>query len=264
MFPGQSLGGNSASASGASGVGVAGMANSGSSNGSGASSAGASGNQSVGGAGASGSAQADSGQPGSGASASSQGAAGQSASGGASSGRGGSGQPGSNGAGGSSGSTGYASTAGNPLYPQGGSGDPGSGSPAGAALNRIALPDTAPRRASARPAPVRPGRQFAERDWTIFIECTDDAVVLPNRQKVPLASLPRRATDANPLRDTVSKMIERRQSFVPAGEPPYRPRICFLVRPEGLRTYYLAYPALEMLQLPMTRQEVRVEEEPKH
>ena len=56
-------------------------------------------------------------------------------------------------------------------------------------------------------------------------------------------------------------MIARRQGTVRPGEPPYRPQVRLLVRPDGLRTYYLAYPLLESLQVPMTRQNLEPEEE---
>ena len=136
------------------------------------------------------------------------------------------------------------------------SGEPGDGS-GGNLLSRLAPPSTDRKPPSPRPLPVRPGRQFADRDWIILIECTAEGLVLQSSgQKVPAAKLPRKTGDSNPLLEAVQKMIDRRQALVPAGEPPYSPRIRFLVRPEGLRAYYLAYPALELLQLPMTRQEM--------
>ena len=55
-------------------------------------------------------------------------------------------------------------------------------------------------------------------------------------------------------------MIARRQATVRPGEPPYRPMIRFRVLPDGLRTYHLAYPALEALHVPMTRENVDPEE----
>jgi hypothetical protein len=54
----------------------------------------------------------------------------------------------------------------------------------------------------------------------------------------------------------VRQMIARRQALVRPGEPPYRPQVRFLVHPESLRTYFLAYPALEPLGIPLTRQNV--------
>jgi hypothetical protein len=49
-------------------------------------------------------------------------------------------------------------------------------------------------------------------------------------------------------------MIARRQATVLPGEPPYRPLLRFQVQPEGLRSYYLAYPLLAPLGVPMARE----------
>ena len=46
---------------------------------------------------------------------------------------------------------------------------------------------------------------------------------------------------------TVTNLIARRQASVRAGEPPYRPVICFQVSSEGLKTYYHAWPLLDRL-----------------
>lgn len=140
-----------------------------------------------------------------------------------------------------------------------GHGEPGA---EGNALSRLGPPSTEHRPTS--PTPVRPGRLFSDRDWTIIVECKADAVVVhPGGQQVAASALPRRATDPNPLQQLVRRMIDRRQALVPAGEPPYRPRLRFLVHPEGLRTYYQAYPALEGLRLPMERQNVEMNEDTK-
>ena len=56
-------------------------------------------------------------------------------------------------------------------------------------------------------------------------------------------------------------MVARRQASVRPGEAPYRPQLRFLVRPDGLRSFHLAYPALESLRLPMTRQDIDRNEE---
>jgi hypothetical protein len=42
---------------------------------------------------------------------------------------------------------------------------------------------------------------------------------------------------------------------------PYRPQIRFLVRPEGVRTFFLAYPVLEVVGVPMNRQDVERDED---
>jgi hypothetical protein len=111
-----------------------------------------------------------------------------------------------------------------------------------------------------RPAPRIVGL-VGNRDWVIPIECVADGVVLhPARQKVALAELEARQS-GNVLQAAVQQMIARRQGTVRPGEPPYRPQVRLLVRPDGLRAYYLAYPLLESLQVPITRQNLEREEE---
>jgi hypothetical protein len=111
---------------------------------------------------------------------------------------------------------------------------------------------------------LHPGLFINNRDWVIPIECRADAVVvLPGGQTIASAALVAGAGDRNPLRDLVGGMIARRQATVRPGEPPYRPMIRFRVRPEGLRSYYLAYPALERLGVPMSRESIDPDEESK-
>ena len=94
--------------------------------------------------------------------------------------------------------------------------------------------------------PVIPAT-IRSRDWIIHLECAVDGVVLPTGQRVPAGS-----------RDQVLKAVQdlmaRRQAQLRPGEPPWRPQIRFQVRPDGLRTYYQAFPALEPLGLVMTRE----------
>src|SRR5436305_1621069 len=40
------------------------------------------------------------------------------------------------------------------------------------------------------------------------------------------------------------------------GEPPYRPLVRFRVHPDGVRSYYFAYPLVEILGVPMSREYV--------
>ncbi|HXG09168.1 MAG TPA: hypothetical protein VNK04_05205 [Gemmataceae bacterium] len=112
-----------------------------------------------------------------------------------------------------------------------------------------------PERGTGKPPP-RPIRLSGNRDLIIQVECTAGAVVLhPTRLRIPTTALTPRG-DANPLVQAVRQMITRRQASVRPGETPYRPQVRFLVRPDGLRAFHLAYPALEALRLPMTRQDI--------
>ncbi len=105
--------------------------------------------------------------------------------------------------------------------------------------------------------PKRPARVNGGREWVIPIECTSEGVVVPagGSQKISVATL-QRSEGAAALRQAVKTMIDRRQATVRPGEIPYQPQIRLLVRPEGLRAYYFAFPALETLQVPMTRTNV--------
>jgi len=90
------------------------------------------------------------------------------------------------------------------------------------------------------------------------VECQADTVVVRSLGlRVPAASLESADQDQGRLARAVQKLIADRQATVRPGEPPYRPVIRFLVHPEGLRTYYLVYPQLEVLRLPMTRENVQ-------
>lgn len=131
--------------------------------------------------------------------------------------------------------------------PGGGGGEPDP-------LGRFAVPpliadkDKAPK----RPPPL--GRIIGNRDFTVVIEChVDHATVLPGGAQFRWPTQASAAADQN-LARYVQQLIERRQASVRPGEPPYRPRIHFKVAPDGLRTYYRAYPPLEPLRVPMARE----------
>jgi hypothetical protein len=108
---------------------------------------------------------------------------------------------------------------------------------------------------------LRPFLFNRSRDWVINIDCSVDWLVLEGTGEwiAPLALI---AADpsTNPLFKSVQAMIERRQATVPPGELPYRPLIRFRVHADGVRAYYLAYPALEALNVPMSRENVEPED----
>jgi hypothetical protein len=102
------------------------------------------------------------------------------------------------------------------------------------------------------------GRILGNRDWLIYIECDADGVVVKQgNQRFTLQALSATGGGEHPLVQSVRQMIARRQATIRAGEPPYRPMLRFQVRPDGLRAYYLAYPLLEALQVPMARENVK-------
>jgi len=105
-----------------------------------------------------------------------------------------------------------------------------------------------------KPVALRPARLTGDRDYTIYIECRADSVVLyPSQRSFPLNDLSRGGPAGNPLAQAVQQMIDRRQALVPAGQPPYRPQICFLVLQQNMRVFHLAYPALDALTIPKRR-----------
>lgn len=87
----------------------------------------------------------------------------------------------------------------------------------------------------------------------IYVECRANALVLyPSQRQFPLDQA---ASDkaGNPLVTAIEQMILRRQSARRPNEPPYRPQLCLLVRPENVRAFLRAYRALEALSVPITR-----------
>jgi hypothetical protein len=100
-------------------------------------------------------------------------------------------------------------------------------------------------------ASLRPARLHGDRDWLIFLECKPEGVVVyPSQLLVPAAALNAKSGLSNALLEAVKQMIDRRQATVREGETPFRPEVRFLVRPDALKTYHLAYPALDALSAP--------------
>jgi len=108
----------------------------------------------------------------------------------------------------------------------------------------------------AKAAPPPPlGRVLGNRDWLIYLECNAQGVVLKQgNQKFSVESLATPTKDQHPLVVAIRQMVDRRQATIRQGEPPYRPQLRFQIQPDGLRAYYLAYPLLESLRLPMMRE----------
>jgi hypothetical protein len=73
-------------------------------------------------------------------------------------------------------------------------------------------------------------------------------------------------SNSRPLLQELQQMIARRQAAIASSETEkdehiQSPQIRFLVRPDGLRTYFLAFPELTALQLPMTRENLDADED---
>lgn len=107
---------------------------------------------------------------------------------------------------------------------------------------------------------MRPGWIHGGRDWSIYVECRADSVVLyPSGKTFTLAQAG--SESSNPLTAAIQQMIDRRQSLRRPGEPPYHPRVFLLVRPDNLRTFFQVSPALESLPVPKTRQNLDPEDD---
>jgi hypothetical protein len=141
------------------------------------------------------------------------------------------------------------------LYQPGGGGNSGSGNGMAIPLSQ-ATPFANLQKPEKSTKPNIPlGRLIGNRDFILVLECTADAVIIqPWGTRFPLPSLPKEADPSHPLVQTIQQLINRRQATVLPGETPYRPILRFKIRPDGLRAYYLAYPLLEGLRLPMLRE----------
>jgi hypothetical protein len=112
-----------------------------------------------------------------------------------------------------------------------------------------------------RKAPILRPARVNDREWTVYLECRSDGVVLyPARTFIPANALTGTGT-TSPLQTAVQQMIDRRQAQVPPGQAPYRPQVQFLIRPDSLRTFYLAYPALDGLSVPKFRRNLQPDED---
>jgi hypothetical protein len=109
---------------------------------------------------------------------------------------------------------------------------------------------------------VRPAILGGNRDYIILVECKADAVVLyPFGTSFSADSLAPGNGGGQFLQEAINRLIARRQATVRPGEQPYRPQVRFLVRPDGLRSMHRVYPVLEALHIPLTRQNLDVDEE---
>lgn len=106
-------------------------------------------------------------------------------------------------------------------------------------------------------------RMEGNRDLPIVIECrADEVVVAVNGRHWQVADLERDPAARTAFMDVVQQWIARRQATVREGQTPYRPQVRFRVNPDGLRSYYAAYPALEKLGYPMKRENVEAQPPP--
>jgi hypothetical protein len=112
------------------------------------------------------------------------------------------------------------------------------------------------------PPTLRPALIGGDRDYIIPVECRADKIIVhPYGNSFSADSLAPGNGGAVLLQETINRMIARRQMAVRPGELPFRPQVRFMVRPDGLRALHRAYPVLDELHIPMTRQNLDAEEE---
>jgi hypothetical protein len=83
-------------------------------------------------------------------------------------------------------------------------------------------------------------------------------VLYPSRKSFTVQQLTR---GDQALVQAVKAMIDRKQSLVRSGELPFRPQVRFLVHPESIRSYHTAYPLLNALGVPQTRQNLDADDD---
>ena len=115
------------------------------------------------------------------------------------------------------------------LPPQGGTGGRGSG---GGGVGSEGQP--------------RPVSRFSSPEWIILVECRPEGVVVsPSRLSFSLASLTGEVATGGQFAALVRDLIARRRSAQRPGEDPVKIVIRFQVQKDGLRTFHLAYPLLD-------------------
>ncbi len=113
--------------------------------------------------------------------------------------------------------------------------------------------DKTPKKAPAGPIL---SRLLGNKDFLITIECYSDFVTIsPGGMSFRWTAANMKSAD-KAFAQAIANLIERRQASVRAGEPPYRPLICFRVTADGRPMCLHAYPLLEPLHVPMTRENV--------
>jgi hypothetical protein len=137
--------------------------------------------------------------------------------------------------------------------------DSGDGTGGGSGGGTPAPPDPLARLLPKTKRPPAPAsfRMEGNRDLPIVLECRADEVVFtPTDRHWQVTDLERDSATRIAFADSVQQWIARRQATVREGQTPYRPLVRFRVNPDGLRTYYAAYPLLERLGVPMKRENV--------
>ena len=120
------------------------------------------------------------------------------------------------------------------------------------------LPGFGPQASKKPPSPVAAlSRMIGNKDFVIIISCYAEHVTVSPSGLQYRWDKGNAAANDQALVQTVTNLIARRQASVRPDEPPYRPIIRFEVPADGYPTYYRAYPLLEHLRVPMTKENTR-------
>ena len=112
-----------------------------------------------------------------------------------------------------------------------------------------------------RPIPLRPAWLQGGNEYTIYVECQSDLVVLyPSGRKFPVDKLSH-TPQHNPLVQAIRMQMARREAAVKSGGQPPRCNIRFLVHRDGEETYHMTYPRLDPLPATKTRQNLQPEDD---
>jgi hypothetical protein len=118
-----------------------------------------------------------------------------------------------------------------------------------------------PPRKPVKPVVLRPARVGSDGEYTIFLECLSDQVVIyPSQRRFSIESL-NHSQNHNQLLRTVEQMIARRLSTLRQGDPVPRIYIRFLVHADADRTLHCAYPVLDSLPVAKVRYNLQPEDD---
>jgi hypothetical protein len=95
---------------------------------------------------------------------------------------------------------------------------------------------------------------IANRDFVITIRCySDHMTVYPGGTQHWWKNAKPAVVEQTVL-DNVQGLIAGRQRSVRPGDAPYRPMVRFQLAPDGFGSYLRVYPRLEVLHVPMSRE----------
>src|SRR5205814_162359 len=99
-------------------------------------------------------------------------------------------------------------------------------------------------------APGRPASRHIDPEWIIIVDCRPEGVqVSPSRLAIAFDQLAAGAGGDALLVRTARDLIANRRGAQRPDEPPVKVVIRFLVHKDGLRTFHLAYPLLDSIDV---------------